>query len=717
MRLIKFLLVAVSLFALTACLGGGSTKSSVDDDTRIIVTTTVGSDGKVAYTGSGEMAGFALSGTAAGLAGKTVYIEKSDAEYSVDGYVSLSPVYTVSVADKADAVYALTVTLPYSSTILANEGGSAADTAVCILSGSSVTKLTSGHGSGSDVTAVGSVPASFFVGLKKEQSESSLTGIIKFEAVSYRAAAAASSFLVDPSAKSLPDSVRGIDRVQPGEKVRLFIDTVTFGDTVTSFNWTLTSKPAGSLAAITLDGTNATFIPDVAGKYTVSLSLVGVNSTKTESVTLYALNYSYNTATNSASCVVCHDGTFAGSGITDKYGRNVLRAITTPWAASAHGNSFAAVAASTDSRCFQCHATGFLFADRNGNGSDEFSDAKGYDDKITNWSTMASTGGDHLKSVSCEACHGPNDGSSANFFEKHYKNTAITSNVCLSCHDYGTVSGHVFGYSDGHDNAHKLSGGNVAKNAACFKCHTGEGMMGRIFSKNITPANTDRISGIGCSVCHDPHGESGQNSQLRISGSYTLPTKSTVVAAGDSKLCYYCHNADGELPTVGAIPHNSQAELISGVGGYEYGQNLGTTASSHSATGCSTCHMKTQGGTTHSLDMTDDTAARIAGCTTGCHTTNAPAYSNGTYDVTAGTVAAAKAKIAELKTAINAKAGEVAGTAIKASYTGTTTAQTNALNRAAYNYNFILNDRSGGFHNPGYVVKLVNLSLADLAAN
>jgi hypothetical protein len=708
MKFIKFLLAAMSLFALTACMGGGSVKDSVNDDTRIITSTVVGSDGKLSYSGTGDMAGFSISATATDLAGRTVYIEKSEAEYSVDGYVSLSPVYTITVAGKADVVFIAKITVPYSSAILANEGGVAADSFFCSLSGGSVTEYTTTRGSGNDVTATASFPGSFFAGIKKDVPTSTITGIIKLSAVSYKAATA---FLTDGLANPIPDTARGTDHVQPGEKVYMDIDAVTFGEDVTSYSWALSAKPAGSASSLTLGGSAASFVPDATGTYTVTLTLNGANGkTETESKNIFALNYTADTGSGNASCVSCHDGSLVNSGLVDKYGRQILRAMYIPWSSSAHGVAFAAISGQTDSKCYQCHAAGFR--------PDSYTSAAGYDDKVTNWVTMATSGATHLQGVTCEACHGPNGGSTTGFFASHYKNTPTTSNTCLTCHDYSNVSGHGFKYSDTHDNSHTLAGGTVAKNTACFKCHTGEGMMGRIFDKDINPSNTETVSGIGCSVCHDPHGESGLAAQLRINGSYTLPTGNTVVNAGNSKLCYSCHNADSELPSVGAIPHNTQAEMLNGIGGYTYGTSLGTTKSIHSFSGaqCSTCHMKTQSGATHELDMQDDPTARIEGCKTGCHTSSTPVYTNGHFDLNGG-VATAMTKIEALKAAINAKAGEPAGTAIRASYSTSATALSTALNRAAYNYNYIMNDRSSGFHNPSYVTKLVDLSLADLAAN
>ncbi len=699
----------MSLFALTACLGGGDVKSSINDDTSIIVSVQVGTDGKLNYVGTGDMEGFSISAAAEELAGKTVYIEKSESSYSVDGYVSLSPVYTVSLAEKDSSVYLAKITLPYSANILASEGGAASDSIFCSLSGSSVTEFTTIHGSGSDVAAQATFPGSFFAGYKKQTADSSVSGIIKLNAVSY---AAATAFFTDPSGRSIPETSRGTDHVQLGEKVIFDVDEIVFGETVTSYAWELLVKPTGSNASMSADGTTVSIVPDIVGVYIVGLSLNGLNGkTEYETKNIFALNYTYVASANKSMCVTaCHDGS-TSEPAPDKYGRDILRDITSMWSGSVHASAYnATVAASQNSTCYQCHTTGFR-------PDGAYPSANGYDDKL-NWTTLVPSGGTHLQGVTCEACHGPNEGSTGTFNQKHYKNTSLSSNVCLTCHDYSGVSDHSFKYSDAHDKSHTLAGGNVARNAACFKCHTGEGMMGRLFNLDITPSNTETISGIGCSVCHDPHGETGLDSQIRVSGSYTLPTGTTTANVGNSKLCYYCHNAEVALPAVGSIPHNTQAEFMQGVGGYVYGQTLGFTKSVHvlQSVQCATCHMKENGKATHELDMHDNPTGRIVNCLgSNCHTTS-PTYVDGHYEYD-GRVAAVRAKMGQLKAAINAKAGESADAAVKASYTASTTTLTTALNRAAYNYNYLLMDRSGGFHNPGYATILLDLSLADLAAN
>lgn len=104
MKLIRFLLLAVFILSLSACVGGGSAKSSVDDDTRIMTTAVVDGEGRLSYTGSGEFEGFALSIDDIALAGRKIYIEKSEAPYVTGGFVAVSDRYSVRFTDSTVSV-------------------------------------------------------------------------------------------------------------------------------------------------------------------------------------------------------------------------------------------------------------------------------------------------------------------------------------------------------------------------------------------------------------------------------------------------------------------------------------------------------------------------------------------------------------------------------------------------------------------------------------
>lgn len=726
MKFIKFLLIALSLFTLTACLSGGSgPKSGVDDDTRIMDSLTVSEDGTVSYIGLGEFEGFELEAVVPSLAGRTLYIEKSDSDYFLDGYISVSSKFSVRLTDEASetdsyGVYTADITIPYSASLLTAEDGSSGDIEICANADGSVLAFETAAGEGTYVSGTVSFPYDFFAGISTESGEDDddVTGIIQLKGKSYKDASDDMEFLRDHEGVDMPDVIRGTRRVQPGERVLLGINWPKFGEEVSTDVWELYSVPAGSASILAPDGDYQTFTPDMPGIYKVSVRVTGINGKiQDDRLEIYALNYSYNAAVSGASCALCHDGSFASPDGADEYDRITLRDMVTPWSASAHGSAFTPIAASTDTSCFQCHTTGFFYADRDSDGTDEYSAASGYDDSIADWNNPATSGDDHLKGVTCEACHGPYEATGVSFTETHFFSAPLSSEVCLTCHEHEGVSGHFFEFSTAHENAHTLAGGNVVKNAECFTCHSAEGVMSKIYDAGITMTESETVTGIGCAVCHDPHGESGNNAQLRISGDYEieLTTGTYTADAGDGLICYQCHNADTTLPAVGTILHNSQAEMIQGVGGYTYGTGVNGEQARHIELGmtCNDCHMSREEGTTHNMLMTEDGDARVEACKDACHSISSLVYEDGYYDM-GGQTADVRAMLEELREKINEKAGLPAGSNISASYSAGTDALEEALNNAAYNYNFIISDKSNGFHNPDYAEALIQLSLSDL---
>lgn len=723
MQFIRISLIIVCLASLSACNNVGNKKSSGNDapagdsDNRIITHTTVAPDGTLDFNGRGDFEGFAISASDPALAGRTIYIEKAESEYYMDGYISLSFKYAVRFTADASNVDTLDlhdvrVTLPFSQSMLVAEGGAPGEVLVCSRANGTVLSFGTSLAGTELVQADASIPSCLFAGYLKTVDLPQTSGTINIAGRCYKAADKAGQYLTDPNGMDHPDTARGIDHVQPGELVMLALNKEAFGGLITASNWYL-SAPEGSSSVLAEDGDYQTLIPDKVGLYKITLEIEGTNgNTSEETLTIVAQNYSLLAPEGEATCLyTCHNGNLSSSNSLDRYGRQKFRDVVTPWRATAHANAFATIASVTYSGCFKCHTTGFLFADRDGDGIDEYAAASGFDDTITDWSAPASTGSAHLRGVTCEACHGPGDGTG-----EHYSEMTLRSEVCLSCHAQEGRNFHYFGYSGAHSQSHTLAGGYVAQNAECLKCHTGEGMMSQIFGADIMPSNRATVTGIDCAVCHDPHGEGGHESQLRLTGTFDIRLASgdLSVDAGKALVCYYCHTADAQVPAVGTSLHNTQVEMLNGVGGYDYGENLSAVKGNHGYLACTYCHMSNVNGTTHDMSMTTNAAERIASCQASpCHAATPPEFSNGHYDLNDHLVAV-RADIEQLADTINDKARFPEGSAIKASYSADSDELATALNRAAYNYNFILSDRSSGFHNPIYAQKLITLSLEDL---
>jgi hypothetical protein len=710
MRLIRYLLGAVLIFTFAGCVGGGGAKPSVDDDTRITASVTVPSDGSVNYSGTGEFAGFSLRASLPQLVGREIVVEKSDAPFTAGSYTSVSYKYTVRLDDaEADltVMYDAQVTIPFSSTQLSAAGGTSAAVRVCTLADDAAVPHSTSV-SGTYATADISFPFSFIAGYKKTTSEKSM---IELKGEGY---GTASNSIADPAGTLHPDTVRAVRYVQPGERVLLGVNQALFGGAVSNSVWAVSSAPVGSAAAVMSDGNDGVFIPDMSGKYTISVTATGSNGSASDTVEIFAQKYSYDPSTGSSFCYqICHRGGFASEDVTDKYGRPLFRDLVSAWSASPHGQAFNShVSASASTACLKCHTTGFLIADRNSDGADDYPQAEGYDDTITNWSTPSS-GDTHLKGVTCEACHGASSVSGVSFSEYHYKDTPMSSATCLSCHENSTVAWHGFDYSDTHDNAHMAADGNVANNAACSGCHTAEGALGRIYGTNVTPSMMDTVTGVSCAVCHDPHGETANSHELRFAGDYKISfsSGSHTAEAENSAVCYVCHTADTALPAVGTALHNTQAEMFEGIGGYTYGTNVDLSIHRSVDLTCADCHMYSG---SHNMAMAGKFDERKELCQT-CHAAGSVVFTDGHYDITDGRMAAFRTKLAGFADTINQKAGMSAGSAISHSYTEDSAELTLALNRAAYNYNFIISDKSFGLHNRAYAEKLIDLSMTDLA--
>ncbi|HAL85756.1 MAG TPA: hypothetical protein DCM31_02005 [Deferribacteraceae bacterium] len=720
MKFIRLLLILLSIIYIAGCGGSDSIKPSVNDDTRTITSVKISSDGTLSYTGTGAFEGFSITGTIPALSGSTVYIEKTDSVYVKDSYTALSPLFSVRFTDKASStppavIYNAVVTLPYSLSGSATD----ANTVFLALINDHAVIQTSTKPAANIIRAATSIPLTFFAGYLNEAEEPQTKKVIKLLSKSFREAMDDNEYF-ERLGMPLPDIIRGTANVQPGERVALGIDENTFGESVLNVQWSVRKSNGAAFHSDT--GTETVFVPDSIGKYTVTASVTGSTKNTTENLTINAFSYSYDKDNNRPYCLLfCHSGSINSPEYTDMYGREILRGeIISAWTASSHAISYnPAVAAINSTSCATCHATGMFFPDRDDSGIDDHPEAYGFDDTMT-VNTDTSTASSHLKGVTCEACHGPSAEISGGLngiisISGHPTSTSISSGVCLTCHNGGFHFAEFYNAgSSTHENANTAS--PSVTNSACFKCHTGEGALGMIFGKEIKLEDTDRVSGITCNVCHDPHGEGGHNAQLRISGTAELVLHDGTVSvnAGDGKICYTCHNTNGA--GIGSVPHNSQAEMFEGKGGHTYGETIALTSAHKAALDCADCHMNRGAGTTHVMTMSINSSDRLTYCNSSCHS-GVAVDTDGRYDYL-GRTESVRTLMATLQARINTLAGRASDSEISASYNTVTgsSALITALNRAAYNYNFIKSDKSYGLHNYSYASRLLELSIDDLTS-
>jgi len=374
-------------------------------------------------------------------------------------------------------------------------------------------------------------------------------------------------------------------------------------ESTSGYAWTLT-PPSGSSAALR-DATTrvASFIPDVAGDYTLSLS-GGPTFTITAGDWRGVIG-------DSASCTGCHDGDYAPDSFT-------------PWQGTAHSTMLARgidgeVSDHYGPGCLSCHTVGYSEAADNG-GFDDAAAAEGWTFPATletgNWDDMLASYPDtaQLGNIQCESCHGPQPAThSAATAGRRSHNMGM----CGQCHDAPTH--HDFP-NEWARTPHSDLGlaREEGTSTSCGRCHGGQGFLvyvdnleaGRPGSITATAEMTDeQIEPITCQTCHDPH-DASNPSQLRLHGDIdVLPAGFGVEGVGKGAICMACHNTRNGWNTTTGTPwlhddygpaltsysgphYPSQADVLMGQNAYFVGRG-GYSISNHGAIGdtCVACHM------------------------------------------------------------------------------------------------------------------------------
>ncbi len=189
-----------------------------------------------------------------------------------------------------------------------------------------------------------------------------------------------------------------------------------------------------------------------------------------------------------------------------------------------------------------------------------------------------------LGGVGCTSCHGPGA-----IPEPAAAERILRADVCAVCHDAPPRYGHVAAWrtsrmarADAHE--------RVRDDAACARCHTTAGFVGRPI-----PEGTDAALGpvgIACAACHAPHADRDATLGSALLRKPELPVflrgVESTLAEAPSRVCVACHAPadDSDVPTASAVA------LVSGRGAIARDGSSLELDAPHAALerGCLACH-------------------------------------------------------------------------------------------------------------------------------
>ncbi|NWF89493.1 MAG: ammonia-forming cytochrome c nitrite reductase subunit c552 [Ignavibacteriaceae bacterium] len=556
----------------------------------------------------------------------------------------------------------------------------------------------------------------------------------------------------------------GLDVVGKEMSVYYLADTTGSGsNAVTSFAWSILSKPASSAAAFdTSDRIDARFKPDLAGQYIVQVSVNG--GAKTAVDTILATTFKGSLAPG-FNCGTCHPTTNTDWALT-KHATIYKRGLTGMLENSPETEYKGVYGLS----CAKCHTTGFETTANNGNF--------GYLAKSTGWDTtwykpdvpvnneIFITYGDQTRwnlltssypsvlptaTIGCESCHGPGNDHMTMGPSKQNIAKSLSSGVCMVCHDSPTKhSLGIFYKESAHYNMPK-AGLSAAGRSGCYPCHSGAAYV-KYATNKATPGYdqvADNFPSVSCATCHDPH-TNNHEAQLRLvsldslMNGYKIPEGT----GGLGMLCMNCHrgrynsktNVDGYVTRFNTpgmayptriYPHYSpQTDMILGRNSYDWGlANLdGVTTHDGVENSCVTCHMPHRVNgyglhPDHSMKMTDAvTGDKVEACKS-CHG-NITAFTDIKAKVdhdgdgtTESTIEEVHGLLEELEHLLPKDAN---GEVIELANSATRAADSAAIANNPYgsrvfagiwNYYYVEHDYSNGVHNPNYAIQLLKYTI------
>jgi mono/diheme cytochrome c family protein len=298
--------------------------------------------------------------------------------------------------------------------------------------------------------------------------------------------------------------------------------------------------------------------------------------------------------------------------------------------------------------------------------------------------------------------------------------------TCIECHSNNQM---LYAMENQYSASMHATGPNFERNSGdCATCHTSQGFLGKLDGSYDWEAEDASISNPvppNCYTCHEIHSTyTAADLQLTVTEAQVINNSGGQSHDfGKGNLCAACHQGrtltpfpveNGEDIAVTSpywgVHHGTQANTSAGLGLFEVGSGLVNSAHTTMVTdACVTCHMSDAYGTQaggHTMWMGYEyhgsTVINTPSCNTaGCH------EGEEIEQITTEFQAEISGLLAELKVKLDASGITVEGS--DSPVPGTYSAN---VAGACINYKAISEDKSKGVHNPKYIKKLLENTIA-----
>lgn len=347
---------------------------------------------------------------------------------------------------------------------------------------------------------------------------------------------------------------------------------------------------------------------------------------------------------------------------------------------------------------------------------------------------------------SCEGPMGPAGADGTNGIDG--EDGIDASATCIQCHDDNqvivtrskqySISGHAMGHTSGYTNR------SLGPDYNCAGCHTSQGFLDNLLGESNVPyANVTQPN---CYTCHNIHDTYTAADWALTSSDVVQPlTGSEGADLGTGNQCVSCHQFVGRyilnetlfanfndggqtaITTTGAelrvgVHHAPQYNILAGMDLFEFTGDTEYPTSNHvlakADDGCVTCHMNDGFGdlTGHSMAMTYEFHGENFNWPASCLVCHEEDGDNDLTEMFEEVTASTTTLLGQLYDLLVASGVMYPSDAGGNAYLVMPGDFTTDLMAAHVNYNAIREDKSLGFHNPGYTSAVLENSIQALSA-